>query len=121
MSTSPASARPIRMRSSRRTGSRKCQRSASPTPSKAATAQAAGRALGRGGWRRAVAVVHPAPVGAAHGGGAVWVEGDGPAPGVDRDQMMEGAEQDQIGELGAAAAAAGRDVVDLASGRRLGA
>src|SRR5712691_13355292 len=68
-----------------------------------------------GGCRRwAVAVVDLGAAGVGHGGGAVGVEGDCPVPLVDDDQVVEGAEQDQLGQFGAAAFAAGGGVVHVA-------
>src|SRR5712691_9263706 len=71
----------------------------------------------RSGCRgRAVAVVDAFPLWAAHGGGAVRIEGDCPVPLVYHDQVVEGAEQDQLGQFGAAAFAAGGGVVHVAAG-----
>src|SRR5262249_12901080 len=70
-----------------------------------------------GGWW-AVAVEGAAVV-AGHGGGAVGVERDGPAPPVDHDQVVERAHQQAVGEAGGAALAAGDDVVHVAGGRGL--
>src|SRR5712691_12710897 len=75
--------------------------------------------LGGGGWWRAVAVVDLGSAGVGHGGGAVRVEGDCPVPLVDDDEVVEGAEQDEVGEPGAATFAAGSGVVDVAAGGRL--
>jgi hypothetical protein len=58
-----------------------------------------------------VAVQGPVAVGAGRGHGAVGVQDDAPAPPVDRDEVMEGAEECQVGQAGRAALGAGDDVV----------
>src|SRR5207245_623718 len=73
---------------------------------------------GGGGRWRAVAV-QGAAVGAGHGGGAVGVQGDGPALAVDQGQVVDGAHQQAVDQAGGAAAAAGDDVVHVAGGRGL--
>ena len=75
--------------------------------------------LGGGGW--GAVGVQGAAVGAGGGDGAVGVQGDAPAPPVDRDQMVEGAQVEQVGQAGGAALGAGDDVVRLAGGGGLGA
>jgi hypothetical protein len=65
-------------------------------------------ALGVGG--RAVAVQGAAAVGAHGGEGGVGVERDGPAPLVNRDQMVEPAEHDQVDQLRVVAPGAPADV-----------
>src|SRR6185437_3788829 len=72
-------------------------------------------ALGGGGWWWAVAVVDLGAAGVGHGGGAVGVETDAPAPLMNHDQVVEGAEEDQAFQAGRAALALGRGVVDVAS------
>src|SRR6516164_3183576 len=67
-------------------------------------------------WRRAVAVQGAGAVGAGGGGGAVGVEPQVPAPPVDRDLVVEGAQGDQVGQRGGAAAGPGDQVVDVAGG-----
>src|SRR5580698_9559883 len=73
--------------------------------------------LSGGDWR-AVAPVATATVWAGHRGGPVGVERDGPATAVDGDEVVEGAEQYQVAELGEAAEAARVQVMDLAAARR---
>jgi hypothetical protein len=65
-----------------------------------------------------VAVQDFAAFGAAGGGGAVRVQGDGPAPLVDRDLMVEPAEQRAAADAGGAAVGQVGHVVDL-TGRGL--
>src|ERR1700681_525133 len=67
------------------------------------------RPSGRGGCWGPVAVQGAFAVGAGGGGGAVGVEGDLPAPLVDGDEVVEGAEQDQVSQGGGAAFGSGRD------------
>lgn len=55
-------------------------------------------------------------VGAGRGEGAVGGQGEGPAPLVHGDEVVEGAQQDQVGELGLAAGGLRFQVVDLAGG-----
>ena len=62
---------------------------------------------------RAVAV-QGAALGAGDGGAAVGIQYQPPAPAVDHDQMMEPAQQDQIGQGGWSSAGSGNDVVHLA-------
>ena len=52
---------------------------------------------------------------------ASGVQGELPAPAVHRDEVMERAEQQEVIEAGAAAFAAGPEVVDLAGGGALAA
>src|SRR5215469_16200109 len=73
---------------------------------------------GLAGWAVAVQGV---TVGAGGGGGAVAVEPHGPAPTVDHDLVVEGAQGKQVVQRGRAAAGSGDDVVDLAHAGRLGA
>src|SRR5580693_7670472 len=74
---------------------------------------------GAGGW--SVAVQGALFVGAGGGGGAVGVQGEVPAPAVDGGEVVEGAEQDQVGQAGRTALAAGLEVVGLAGGGALAA
>src|SRR5215831_13164368 len=67
----------------------------------------------------AVAVVGAPAVGAGGGGGAVGVQAQLPAPVVDGDQVVEGAQRDQVVQGGGAAVGAGDQVVDLAGAGRL--
>jgi hypothetical protein len=60
-----------------------------------------------------VAVQGPGAVGAGSGDGAVGVQRDGPSPPVDRDEVVEGAQERQVGQAGRAALGAGDDVVRL--------
>jgi hypothetical protein len=51
------------------------------------------RGSGRGGRRRSVTVQHLGAIGAGGGGGPVAVQGQRPAPFVNRDEVVERAEQ----------------------------
>src|SRR5215468_4041866 len=78
-----------------------------------------GRVVLVAGWAvpgagRPVAVVGAPAVGAGGGGGAVGFEAQGPAPAVDDDQVVEGAQRHQVGQRGWAALRAGDQMVDLA-------
>src|SRR6202035_6065092 len=74
---------------------------------------------GAGGWSVAV---RDALLARADGGdGAVGVQGEVPAPAVDGGEVVEGAEQDQVGQAGRTTLAAGPDVVGLAGGGALAA
>src|SRR6516164_3957089 len=70
------------------------------------------------GWARAVAgwavAVQGAAVRAGGGGGAVGVQGQGPAPAVDDDLVVERAQGDQVPQGGRAGLGAGDQVVDVA-------
>jgi len=79
----------------------------------------AARRSGGGGWWRTVAVEYPVAVRIGHSGGAVGVEGDDPAPLVHQDEVVEAAEQQEVGEFGRAASGTGNDVVDLTRGGQL--
>jgi hypothetical protein len=70
------------------------------------------RRLGRG----RVAVEGALPVGAGGGGGGVGVQGDVPALAVDGDEVVEAAEQGEVGEGVPAAVFAVDEVVDVAAG-----
>src|SRR5262249_60820300 len=74
---------------------------------------------GRAG--RAWAVEGRGAVGAGGGDGAGGEQHDAPAPPVHGDQVVERAQQQQIGQAGGAAVRPGQDVVRLAGGRGLGA
>ena len=65
--------------------------------------------------------VQGAAVGCGSGAGAVGVAGDFPAPSVDRDEVVEPAEQAEVGQAGGAACGPRDQVVDLAGGGGLGA
>src|SRR6185437_12824500 len=79
----------------------------SVTPPRPRSSQAAALG-GRGGrpvrirpqrvlaWWRPVAMQGPDPVGAFGCGGAVGVQGQGPAAAVDDDEVMESAEQGEV-------------------------
>ncbi len=78
---------------------------------------AGGPAASLGGlarWR-AVAVQHPASVRAGRCLCGVGIQPDVPAPSVDRDQVVERAGQDAVGQAREAAFAAGNDVVHVAA------
>src|SRR6185437_752335 len=74
-----------------------------------------GLACPGGGWR-AVAVQGLGAVGGAGLGGAVGVQGQGPAEAVDAHVMVVRTQQQQIFQYGLAAAGAEDQVVDVASG-----
>ena len=78
---------------------------------------AAGWAVPGHGW--SVAVVRAPTVGAGGGGGAVGMQAQGPAPAVDDDQVVEGAQRHQVAQRGRATLRPWDQVVDLAHARRL--
>src|SRR5580698_3717563 len=63
---------------------------------------------------RLVTVERPRLTRADHGRGAVGVEGNGPAPPVNRDQMVKPAQQQQIPQAGRTAVLSVLDVVNVA-------
>src|SRR6516164_4511909 len=67
-------------------------------------------------WRRAVAVQGAGAVGAGGGGAAVVVEPQVPAPPMDGDLVVEGAQRHQVVQRGGPAAGPGDQVVDVADG-----
>src|SRR5260370_14221894 len=77
-----------------------------------------GWGLARSGGGRPVAAQDLA-LGAAGFGGAVGVQGQGPAQPVDAHLVVVVTQQDQVGQPGLAAAGAVDDVVHLAAGRGL--
>src|SRR5260370_30616012 len=79
----------------------------------------AGPLPGSGGW--SVAVQHLGLVLVPRAGRAVRVDDQGPAPAVDDDLVVEGAEQDAVLGRGLAAVGLVPGVVDLAGAGGLGA
>ena len=73
--------------------------------------------LARGRW--SVAVVGVPAVGAGGGRGAVGFEAQGPAPAVDHDQVVEGAQRHQVGQGGWATLRSRDQVMNLAATRWL--
>ena len=69
----------------------------------------------------AVAAQDFGAVRAPGGGGAVGVHGDGPAPAVDRDLVVEGAVQAAVPDAGLAAVGLVGEMFDLAGGGGLAA
>ena len=86
-------------------------------PSKSSPAMAdATPSGGLSGWSVGV---EGASVGAGGGGGAVGVAGDGPAPAVNDDDVVESAKHCQVTQRSCAALGPGDQVVDLADRGRL--
>jgi hypothetical protein len=80
--------------------------------------EATQQSRGCGGWWP-VAVQCFVSGWAGRGYGAVGVQDDGPAPAVHGDQVVEGAQEHQVGQAGRAALGAGNDVVRMAGCCRL--
>ena len=61
----------------------------------------------------------PGVVGTRGGDGAVGVQGDGPAPAMDRDQAVKTTQKQQIGKTVRSACGTGDEVMWLTGGRPL--